>query len=220
VSSGASARGPARDGRRTGRRVAAWARRRPRTPPAAVDPAAVLAALWAESTIAATLDRIVMLVRPVVPGCTHASVTLPSATTPVATGRLARRLDAVQYAAADGPCLDALRPGVLSLSTDLATEERWADFSAAAVRAGVRGVLSCRLAIGEGTLGSLNLYASEPGAFVPATVPAATAYARQAAAALARAARREDAAQLRWAVSSDRITGAAVGLLMGARDIS
>jgi GAF domain-containing protein len=220
MASGANPRDPAPGGRRTARRVAAWVRRRPRTPPPPLDPAAVLAALRAESTIAATLDRIVMLVRPVVPGCTHASVTLPSAITPVATDGLARRLDAVQYAAADGPCLDALRPGVLSLSADLAAEERWADFSAAAVQAGIRGVLSCRLALGDGTLGSLNLYASEPGAFGPAAVPAATAYARQAAAALGRAARREDAAQLRRAVASDRIPGAAIGLLMGARNIS
>jgi GAF domain-containing protein len=196
--------------------VGGWFRR----PAPVVDPAEVVQALRAERTIAATLDRIVLLAGRAVPGCTHASVTLPSLTTPVATGRLARRLDAVQYAAADGPCLDALRPGGPSLSGDLATEERWAGFSAAALRSGVRGVLSCRLALGDGTLGSLNLYASEPGAFGRESVPDAAAYARQAAAALARAAEYEDAAQLRRAVSADRVTGTAIGLLMQARQIS
>jgi GAF domain-containing protein len=141
-------------------------------------------------------------------------------TTPIATDRLARRLDAVQYTAAAGPCLDALRPGSPSLSGDLATEQRWPDFSAAALRAGVRGVLSCRLALGDGTLGSLNLYASQPGAFGRGSVSEAAAYARHAAAALARAAEYEDAAQLRRAVASDRVTGTAIGLLMQARQIS
>lgn len=147
------------------------------------------------------------MARAAVPGCTHASVTLPSASTPAATGRLARRLDAVQYAAGTGPCLDALRPGPPSLSADLATEARWTGFSAAAVRAGVRGVLSGRLALGEGTLGSLNLYAAAPGAFGPDSVLEAAAYARHAAAALARAAERESAAQVRRALSADRVTG-------------
>ncbi|HST65239.1 MAG TPA: ANTAR domain-containing protein [Mycobacteriales bacterium] len=191
--------------------------------PAPSDPAdlaGVLQALRSERTVAATLDRIVALAGRAVPGCTHASVTLPSATTPVATDRLARRLDAVQYAASDGPCLDALGPGVPSLSADLTGETRWVDFSAAAVRAGIHGVLSCRLALGEGTLGSLNLYATDPGAFGPDSVPDAAAYARHAAAALARVAEHEDAAQVRRAVSTDRITGTAVGLLMQARKIT
>ena len=185
-----------------------------------IDPAGLLQALRGGSTTAATLERIVALADRAVPGCTHASVTLPSARTPVATDRLARRLDAVQYAAAAGPCLDALRPGAPSLSVDLATEPRWTAFSAAAVRAGVRGVLSCRLALGESTLGSLNLYASEPGAFGPGSVPDAAAYARHAAAALARAAERDVTTQVRRAVSTDRVTGTAVSLLMQARNLS
>jgi ANTAR domain-containing protein/GAF domain-containing protein len=184
------------------------------------DPAGLLAALRAERTVAATLDRIVRLAGQAVPGCAHASVTLPSATTPVATDRLARRLDAVQYATAVGPCLDALRPGSPSRSGDLATEQRWPGFTAAAVRAGVRGVLSCRLALGESTLGSLNLYATEPGAFGPESVPEASAYARHSAAALTRVAEHEAAAQVRRAVSADRTVGAAVGLLMLARRVS
>jgi GAF domain-containing protein len=184
------------------------------------DPAALLEILRGERTAAATLERVVALAGSAVPGCTHASVTLPSASTPAATGRLARRLDAVQYAAATGPCLDALRPGPPSLSADLATETRWTEFSAAAVRAGVRGVLSCRLALGEGTLGSLNLYAAEAGAFGPESALEAAAYARNAAVALARSAERESAAQVRLALSADRVTGIAVGLLAQARHLS
>jgi GAF domain-containing protein len=206
-------RNPARTGRR-----AVLSRSGRKTPD--IDPPGLIQALRSERTVAATLDRIVLLAGLAVPSSTHASVTLPSATTPVATDRLARRLDAVQYTASDGPCLDALRPGSPSLSADLTTETRWSAFSAAAVRAGVRGVLSCRLALGDGTLGSLNLYATEAGAFGRESVPEAAAYARQAAAALARVAEHENAAQVRRAVSTDRITGTAISLLMQARKIT
>jgi GAF domain-containing protein len=206
--------------RAAARNAALAAPDRSRRPAAVTDPAALLAALRAERTVGATLDRIVLLAGRAVPGCTHASVTLPSATTPAATDRVARRLDAVQYKNAAGPCLDALRPGSPSLSGDLATEERWARFSAAAVRAGVRGVLSCRLALGDSTLGSLNLYATEPGVFGPESVPEAAAYARHAATALARVAEHEVAAQVRRAVSADRTVGVAVSLLMQARRLS
>lgn len=48
-------------------------------------------------------------------------------------------------------------------------------------------MLSCRLAFGDSTLGSLNLCATEPGAFGPESVPAA---------ALARVAEREVAADV------------------------
>jgi ANTAR domain len=188
--------------------------------PAPVDSAGLLQALRVERTIAGTLDRIVGLAGQAVPGCTRASVTLPWSATPVATDRLARRLDAVQYAAAAGPCLDALGPGGLSLSGDLATERRWSEFSAAAARAGVRGVLSCRLALGDDTLGSLNLYASAAGAFGPDSVPEAVAYARHAAAALARVAEHESSGQVRRAVTADRVVGTAIGMLVQARHVT
>ena len=48
----------------------------------------------------------------------------------------------------------------------------------------------------------------------------AAAYAAHAAAALARVAEHEQVAQLRQAVTSDRMIGTAIGLLMGTRRIS
>jgi GAF domain-containing protein len=188
--------------------------------PAPVDLADLVRTLLVEHSVPATLERIVQLALPAVPGCEHASVTLPGPATPTATDGLARRLDAMQYAAGDGPSLDALDAHAPRLSVDLAAEKRWTDFAAGAVQAGVRSVLSCRLALGGKAFGSLNLYAGPPDAFGPASLPVASAYAAHAAAALARAAEQEQVVQLRQAVASNRIIGTAIGLLMGTRRIS
>jgi GAF domain-containing protein len=188
--------------------------------PRTVDLAELARTLQEAQTVRDTLERVVELATRAVPACEHASVTLPDEVTLAATDALARRLDTVQYAAGTGPCLDALASGSPSLSGDLAEETRWGDFPAGAVRVGVHSVLSCRLALGGETLGSLNLYAAAPGAFGPLSVPAATAYAAHAAAALARSAEYEKVVQLRQAVSSNRVIGTAIGMLMSSRRIS
>jgi GAF domain-containing protein len=189
-------------------------------PTAPVDLAELVRTLQVEHSVPATLERIVQLALLAVPGCEHASVTLPGPAAPTATDGLARRLDAMQYAAGDGPSLDALDAHAPRLSVDLAAEKRWTDFAAGAVQAGVRSVLSCRLALGGKAFGALNLYAGPPGAFGPESLPVASAYAAHAAAALARAAEQEQVVQLRQAVASNRIIGTAIGLLMGTRRIS
>jgi GAF domain-containing protein len=188
--------------------------------PAPVDLAELVRTLRAERSVPATLERIVQLAVPAVPGCEHASVTLPGPATPTATDGLTRRLDAMQYAAGDGPCLDALDCHAPRLSADLAVEERWVDFAAGAVQAGIRSVLSCRLALGGRAFGSLNLYAAPPGAFGPRSLPVASAYAAHAAAALAWAAEHEQTMQLRQAVTTNRVIGTAIGMLMGTRRLS
>jgi GAF domain-containing protein len=177
-------------------------------------------ALHAEHTLPHTLERVVDLAPQAVPGCEHASVTLPGPATPAATDRLARHLDSFQYALGEGPCLEALTSVSPVLSRDLAAEERWPEFAAVALRSGLGSALCCRLTLGGAALGTLNLYAAPAGAFGPATVPVAVAYAAHAAAALARVAMHEQVAQLRQAVTSDRMIGTAIGLLMGTRRIS
>lgn len=171
-------------------------------------------------TVPETLQRVVALAVLAVPGSGHATVTLRGPTTAAATDGLARRLDALQYAADDGPCLEALLVHAPLRSNDLAAELRWAEFAAGAVRAGVHSVLSCRLALGDEGLGGLNLYAAPVDAFGPESIPLVSAYAAHAAAALARVAEREQVVQLRRAVASNRMIGTAIGLLMGSRRIS
>ena len=184
------------------------------------DLAELVRLLRSERTMAGMLDRVVQLATRAVPGCEHASVTLPGPATSAATDGVAHRLDSFQYALGEGPCLEALTSTSPVLSPDLAAEERWPEFTAVAVRSGLGSALCCRLTLGGAALGALNLYAAAAGAFGPAAVPVAVAYAAHAAAALARVAEHEQVAQLRQAVTSDRMVGTAIALLMGTRRIS
>jgi GAF domain-containing protein len=192
----------------------------PAEPEARLDAADLVRLLRAEHTMPDVLDRVVELAPRAVPGCGHASITVPGPATPAATDRLARRLDNLQYSLGEGPCLTALTSTSPVLSPDLGAETRWPEFAAVAVRAGVASVLSCRLTLGGEPLGSLNFYAAGAGTFDAHDVPFATEYAGYAAAALGRVAEREQALQLRRAVASDPTVGLATGLLMGTRRIS
>ena len=185
-----------------------------------LDAADLVRMLHAEHTMPGVLDRVVELAPRAVPGCRHASVTVPGPATPAATDRLARRLDDLQYSLGEGPCLAALTSTAPVLSPDLGAERRWPEFAAVAVRSGVASVLSCRLTLGGEPLGSLNLYAAGAGAFGAHEVPFATEYAGYAAAALGRVAEHEQAVQLRRAVAVDPTVGLATGLLMETRQIS
>jgi GAF domain-containing protein len=173
-------------------------------------------------TMPETLDRIARLALRAVPAAERASVTLPGLITAAATDGLARRLDGLQYGAGAGPTLDALAAVPAEPVADLAglPGPRWRDFPAAAVRAGAHSVLSCPLVLGGETLGALTLYAGPAGAFGPRTRTLAAAYATHAGAALARAAEHEQAVQLRQAVASNPVIGAAIGILVGTERIT
>lgn len=100
-----------------------------------------------------------------VPAFDHASVTLllPGGRfeTEASTGPLPRELDAAQYAAGEGPCLDAVRHGELTSVPHLRSERRWPAYVSAAVALGVRSHLSVRLRVGaKGTSAGLNLYST------------------------------------------------------------
>lgn len=77
--------------------------------------------------------------------------------TPVRTDPTATRADEAQYQAGAGPCLDAVRTGGTGLARcdDLAAAGRpWPEFAAAAVRLGIRGVLSEKWALDNGLIPS------------------------------------------------------------------
>jgi GAF domain-containing protein len=193
----------------------------PAGPPAAtIGQVELVRALHAGDSVPATFRLVVELAGRAVAGCEHASVTAPGPRTPASTGELPLWLDALQHAAGGGPCVEAMETDRPSRSADLATESRWRPFAAAAGAAGIRSVLSCPLSVGAERLGSLTLYAAAPGVFGPRELAAGSAYAALAAAALARAADREQVTQLQQAVASNRVIGTAIGMLMQARRIS
>ncbi|QEM43769.1 GAF and ANTAR domain-containing protein [Mycolicibacterium grossiae] len=165
------------------------------------DPQAVLAAI-----VAATVDT--------VPGSSWAGLAVVSRRKirpAVPTDDVAARLDQLQTDLGEGPALSALHDRQTVHIDDLAADERWPRFSTVAVRLGVRSMLSYRLYITNETLGVLNIYAAESGAFSEDAVATGEVLAQHAAVAMAGAVAEE---QLQNAVANRDVIGQAKGILM------
>ena len=130
----------------------------------------------------------------------------------------AARVDEVQYGQGDGPCLETLRTGQVTVVTDLAEEHRWGPYPAHAMPHGVRSSISLPLAVNGSTRGALNLYATTPNAFGVDHRHKAEIFASQASAALTVVVRQAEqtqlTAQLREALATRAVIDQALGVLM------
>jgi len=99
--------------------------------------------------------------------------------------------------------------------TNLATDPRWRPFARAARKqTPVRGVLSCRLSVAdEQPIASLNLYATRNNAFAPDIIRAVRLLGAHAGQPHRQ--HRDNARTLAEAIDSNRLIGAAIGILMG-----
>jgi GAF domain-containing protein len=121
-----------------------------------------------DDSFEATLQHVVDLACVGVAGCEMAGITLlerDGPTTAAATSHAAATIDAIQYQANDGPCLDAYRRQVVNRIDSTVTDERWPEFSDGAAAAGVRSALAFPLVVGGDGLGALNLYSSVESGF-------------------------------------------------------
>ncbi|MEU9078408.1 GAF and ANTAR domain-containing protein [Kitasatospora sp. NPDC004745] len=76
-----------------------------------------------------------------------------------------RRLEALQIAAGEGPCLDCHRTGETVVEADLdAARSRWPRFVPRALDLGFRSVRALPLRLGGRTVGALNVFDDRPGA--------------------------------------------------------
>jgi GAF domain-containing protein len=189
--------------------------------------AALAAQLFTADDVEEITRRIVSAAAGLVDGVDVASMTVLAQDgrfqTPVHTDVLAVRLDEVQYDTGHGPCLEAVRTGGIGVARcdDLATEDPpWPSFARAAVGLGVRSVLSVGLFPDSSPprLGSLNLYARQPGALSDTDVEVVLLLAAHLATALAALLRaevdRRQALTLREALDSRDVIGQAKGILM------
>jgi GAF domain-containing protein len=144
--------------------------------------------------------------------------------TVASTDALAARVDEVQYGLDQGPCLHAMRTGTPVRIQELASDQRWAAYAAAALRHGVRSSLSLPLGTGSGTAGAFNLYSRVAGSFGDAATRRAERFAHNASGALAIAVRLAEHAaltdQLRASLASRAVIDQATGVLMGQRRIT
>ncbi|SMC62523.1 Two-component response regulator, AmiR/NasT family, consists of REC and RNA-binding antiterminator (ANTAR) domains [Kibdelosporangium aridum] len=129
------------------------------------------AALTAEEPLEAALQRLVEAALKVVGGADAVSVTVHSGLEPetaAASHDWAITVDENQYAAGDGPCLEAARIREPVLVAGAEAFRRWPRFAADAERFGVHAYLSTPLALaGPDTelIGALNVYGFQVDAF-------------------------------------------------------
>ncbi|WP_134147986.1 GAF and ANTAR domain-containing protein [Mycobacteroides salmoniphilum] len=167
------------------------------------------------SSVEMTLRSITAAALENVPGVEQAGITLVTGEYTVesraATSELPRILDEVQQELKEGPCVQAAWEHETVYAADLTQTTPWPEFAKAAVKLGVRSMLSFQLFTHGENLGALNLYSRTPHAFGTESYDAGLALATHAAIVLV-AAQRES----QWvsALASRDIIGQAKGMLM------
>ena len=138
-----------------------------------------------------------------------------------ASGPEALHFEQLQTELGQGPCLTAYATGELVAIPDLARDERYPQFSAAAVSGGLAAVFTFPLRSGDGRLGALDLYRDTAGGLNPEDLAAAQTLADVAAAYLLNAQARELVLQAseRFKASSlhDALTGLPNRILLQER---
>jgi transcriptional regulator with GAF, ATPase, and Fis domain len=189
--------------------------------------AAIARAVSGEPTVARTLQRIVDLAVETVDGCDSAGILLVRGREIVAgawSDELVREIEEMECQIGEGPCLDAIAQRPTFETADLRDQLTvWPTFTARAIDAGIHSMLAFRLFAAEDTLGALDLYGRQPGAFDEAAHAFGTVFAAHAALALAGAQLHEhdlaDVDGLRQALEARDAIGQAKGILMATHHI-
>lgn len=183
--------------------------------------------LGREDDFIALFNQVCAQVTRAVPGVDHATVTLlrdHSAETMAWTSDRVVDLDATQYEAGRGPCLDAAETEriVRVRVEDAAT--RWPEFSREARAAGMRSFLSAPLIVDGDYSGAVNCYSRQPHGFEHIEAQLLELYTTAVEASLRAYRRYEEARQvaadLRLALQSRAVIDQAKGIIMAARGVS
>jgi len=162
-----------------------------------------------------TLVEIVRAAVELVPGCDEGSISVVlgrrRVTSEAASGELPRVVDALQESLGEGPCLDSTYEHKTVRVPDMASDDRWPRFSAAAVAAGALGMMSFQLYVAGDDLGALNLFARRAEAFDDESEHVGLMFAAHAGVAYAGA--RQQASLVRTR-ETRQVIGQAQGVLM------
>jgi GAF domain-containing protein len=132
------------------------------------------------------LQKVVDLVKPVMPPGAEASITLlrdDQPTTAAHSGPLALELDELQYERGYGPCLEAALGGEVMEIVDGRLEERWPDYVPSFVSRGALSSIAVPVPAAQ-LSAALNVYAPVARGFTDGDRKTLGAFAAQAAAAL------------------------------------
>jgi GAF domain-containing protein len=187
--------------------------------------------LFGTHDVRLALQRLVHSAQRIISGVDFVSITVAaggSYATPAYTDGAAVELDLVQYAADDGPCVDATRiPGLgLTYCENLGVDPPWKKFAERAIELDVHSVLSVGLfpTAEAPRIGALNFYARTPGALDSVDRDIAVILAAYAGTALAAVSALETAEQhaehLQQALQTRDVIGQAKGILMTRRGLT
>lgn len=185
----------------------------------------VTAGLIASSDFETALSRLVRTSRDAIAGVACCGVTLLRAGEPASAATSDPRLadlDDVRYG--HGPAMAAIRGREPVWSADLRVETRWPRWTDRARALGVRGVLAVPVDIDDHVIGSINLYAREPGALTNREQLTAVLLAEHAGLLLNavrdRARQAELNGELDEMLSAGEVIGQAIGVIMTQRGCS
>jgi GAF domain-containing protein len=182
-----------------------------------------------DRTLTEVLTDITRIASGGIPGAEATSITLIRNDKPFTAahaGEMALAADELQYEQGHGPCIDAGRGGVLLRIDDMRTEQRWPDYVAHLLRTtDVRSSLSVPLPYQGSSIGALNNYSTEPGAFAgEESLAAGQQVAEYVAVAVANADAHwqlgEQARNMRLAMESRAVIEQAKGVLMAQRRLT
>ena len=162
----------------------------------------------------ATLSNITGAAVEVLPQVHYASITVRHADgsldSRALTDELLRDLDSKQVAWREGPCYDGATDQPYAVAADLRNDARYPRYGPVAVAAGVRSQAGLRLFENVTSVGALNLYSRNVGAFKSVN-DLSRLFAHQAGVAIAHAGEVQD---LNEAIRSRTTIGQAVGIVM------
>ncbi len=177
--------------------------------------------LQQEQDIDALLADVVHAALDLIPHVSDASVSLVTGRRTVqsraASGDLPRRVDELQSATGQGPCIDAAYEERIVRVPDMSREVRWPDFAQAAYDAGARSMLSFQLFVTGDHLGALNLYGDDINVFDEESEQVGQLVGAHAAVAFSDA---QEISQLNQALDTRDLIGQAKGILMERFKIS
>jgi GAF domain-containing protein len=184
-------------------------------------------ALESEDDFTVVLQRVCEQVVHAVPGVDEATVTLltdDGPRTAATTSDLVAELDRDQYAADDGPCLEAARTGQIVRVAVSEAAQRWPVFARDSAAAGFGSFLSAPLVVNDEHAGAINCYSGSGGGFGELDEKLLDLYTGAITAVL-RVYRRYELAsvtaeQLRIALDSRAVIDQAKGILMALHQIS
>jgi hypothetical protein len=142
--------------------------------------------------------------------------------TVAASDKTADRIDELEKALGEGPCLDAIDEDERDqhICSDLTDGSKWPVLAKRIMEeTSVRGMAGFRLRQDGQRVGALNVFSDTPGALSDHSLEQAIMLTAFASVTLAALDRGEEAATLRRGLESNREIGKAVGLLMAMHSI-